>query len=240
MKAKPVQIQTIAESLIQSDNYFDIRDSENNIIFEGSDFVRELLQLYYDWYFEFIEVGAFTEPIQWVKEIWNSYKNKNLDNWRKAAATYNLEYNPLDTYSREIETSYKNTRTFQHGKTTTTTATDYTTETEYNSDVSDQTTTFNNPLYRNATKNTHGGKDTTTLNGEIENAESGTDTITDTRLKSDNVVSENGRNGNSLTDEVTKEVNFRLSKDLSDSIIEGFVKKYLFLLPYGMGCVDWF
>ena len=106
MKAKPVQIQTIAESLIQSDNYFDIRDSENNIIFEGSDLVRELLQMYYDWYFEFIEIGGFTEPIQWVKEIWNSYKNKNLDNWRKAAAAYNLEYNPLDTYSREIQLTY--------------------------------------------------------------------------------------------------------------------------------------
>ena len=123
--------------------------------------------------------------------------------------------------------------------TTTTTATDYTTETEYDSDVTDSTTTFDNPVYRNATKNAHGGKDTTTLNGEIENAESGTDTITDTRLKADNVVSESGRNGTSLTDEVVKEVNFRLSKDLSDSIIEGFIKKYLFILPYGMGCTDW-
>lgn len=231
MTTKPVMIAQMAESLIQSSTYFDV-SAGGEVIFSGSDFVTELIGSYHSWYFLFCKFGAFTEPIQWFKELWTSYKSKNLDNWIKAYDAYTLEYNPLQNYSREIQTGYKNTKTLQHGKISTSTTTDMTSETEYDSDTTDDTTTFETPVsYRDAMKSTHGGKDTVTVNGTVEVADTGTDTITDTRLKADNTVTENGRSGQSMPDEIAKEIQLRLADDLSDEIINGFINKHLFLLP---------
>lgn len=228
---KPVMIQQIADSLMQNESFFNITVNDNEI-FSGNDLITELLGSYHSWYFLFVKVGSFTEPLQWFKQLWLSYKNKNIDNWARAAEAYALEYNPLQNYSREIQTGYKNTKTLQHGKISTSTTTNMTSETEYDSDTTDDTTTFETPVsYRDAMKSTHGGKDTTTVNGTIEVADTGTDTITDTRLKTDNTVTENGRSGLSMPDEVRKEIELRLADDLSDEIINGFINKHLFLMP---------
>lgn len=237
MSTKPVMIQQIAESLLLNESFFNI-NIEGDEIFSGNDLITELLGSYHSWYFLFVKVGAFTEPLQWFKQLWLSYKNKNIDNWIKAAEAYSLEYNPLQNYSREIETSYKNTRSLLHGKTTTSTTTDMTSETEYDSNTTDGVTTYETPVsLRNAVKSEHGGKDTTTINGTVEVANTGTDTVTDTRLKADNKVTENGRNGLSMSDEIRKEIELRLSDDLTDEIINGFINKHLFLLPSEGECI---
>ena len=233
MTTKPVMLKTIAAELLQNEAYFNIKDDDDNNIFYGKDFVTDLIELYYDWFFEsWSGIGVYNTPFDWFKKIWDSYKSRNLDNWKKAASAYNIIYNPLDNYSREIETSYKNTRDLRHGKTTTSTTTDMTSETEYNSDTTDGVTTYETPVnLRNAVKSEHGGKDTTTINGTVEVVNTGTDTVTDTRLKADNKVSESGRNGLSMPDEIKKEIELRFTDDLADEIIKGFITKYLFLLP---------
>lgn len=140
------------------------------------------------------------------------------------------EYDPTGDYSRHETTAYKNTHEIEYGKTATNTATDYESKTEYNSTVADDIKTYDGTQVGDAQSTSKTGDDTTTINGTMETSITGTDTITDTRLAADNIHDVVGNN-NAPQQSIIDEINLRIENDITDIVMEQFVKKFLFLLP---------
>lgn len=140
------------------------------------------------------------------------------------------EYDPTGDYSRHETTAYKNTHEIEYGKTATNTATDYESKTEYNSTVADDIKTYDSVQVGDAHSMSKSGDDTTTINGTMETAITGTDTITDTRLAADNVRDVVGNN-NAPQQSIIDEISLRIENDITDIVMNQFAKKFLFLLP---------
>lgn len=226
---------TIAELLTATP--IGLTDLDYTLSYQGQDVVavsttevRRLLNLkFYEWRI-FTKGNTLQEKYSQFVLDYKNFRDETVLNFNRIYEALMIEYDPTSDYSRHEQESHKNTREVEYGKTATTTATDYETKTEYNSSVADDTTTYNNTqTLRPATKVTRDGDDTTTVNGEMETALTGTDTITDTRLKADNQKDITGNN-RSPQDAIQSEINLRLEQDMADIVVNEFARRFLFLL----------
>lgn len=226
---------TIAELLTATP--IGLSDLDYTLSYQGQDIVavntaevRRLLNLkFYEWRI-FTKGNTLQEKYSQFVLDYKNFRDETVSNFSKIFEALMVEYDPTSDYSRHEQESHKNTRTVGYGKTATTTATDYETKTEYNSSIADETTTYNNTqTLRPAVTTTRDGDDTTTVNGEMETALTGTDTITDTRLKADNQKDITGNN-RSPQDAIQSEINLRLEQDMADIVVNEFGRRFLFLL----------
>ena len=218
---------TIEGATTDFDVYVNI-DGTDTVVIANADVRHHLWEHYYEWSI-FTKGGSLALQYDWLRYEFNEYCKEMQDNFNRIYAALTQEYDPTGDYSRHETIGYKNTRDIDYGKTVTTEADDYTTEVSYDSNVKNQTTTFDSTNLRDAAKAIKDGADTTTVNGKISNTSSGKDTITDTRLPNDNVRDIVGNN-NSPQQAITDEINLRLKNDFTDIVVKGFADKYLFLL----------
>lgn len=228
------QTATIAEILETTSQTNDLHvtasvDNQTVEILSTNDVRFYLSEHYYEW--SIFNTGSTKQEkydnFKFVFQNFVSEMQASID------CIYNAlikEYDPTGDYSRHETTAYKNTHEIEYGKTATNTATDYESKTEYNSTVADDIKTYDGTQVGDAQSTSKTGDDTTTINGTMETSITGTDTITDTRLAADNIHDVVGNN-NAPQQSIIDEINLRIENDITDIVMEQFVKKFLFLLP---------
>lgn len=212
-------------------------DFDLTVNYEGSDItvisgsaIREQLSLqFYEWSF-FSKGDDAATWYTYLRYAWQLYTAEMSDTYDRIYAALMQAYDPTANYNRDEQQSHKNTRTLQHGKTATTTYTNYQSEVSYASNVTADVTTFDDTTLRNKDKTSKGGKDTTTVSGSVAVANTGRDTTTDTGLLADNIRKVTGLQRSSAAANLTEELQFRLHNDFLDIVLQGFADRYLFLL----------
>lgn len=225
------QISQILD-VVPGEHDFDVNvtyEGDTVTVISGGDFLQYLALLYYEWSF-FSKGDDDTTKYTYLRMAFDMYMTEMSDSYDRIYAALMQAYDPTANYSRDEQQSHKNTRTLQHGKTATTTYTNYQSEVSYASNVSADVTTFDDTNLRNKDKTSKGGKDTTTLSGSVAVANTGTDTTTDTGLLADNVRKVTGLQRSSAAANLTEELQFRLHNDFLDIVLQGFADRYLFLL----------
>lgn len=204
-------------------------NDESITVIAGNDFLQYLALNYWEWSF-FSQGDTAAAWYSYLLAAFNLYMAEMSDSYDRIYAALMKSYDPAANYSRDEQQSHKNTRTLLHGKTATTTYTNYQSEVSYASNVSADITTFDDTNLRNKDKTSKGGKDTTTLSGSVAVANTGTDTTTDTGLLADNERKVTGLQRSSAAANLTEEINMRLHNDFLDIVLQGFADRYLFLL----------
>lgn len=233
MQIKIVNIQTIAQDIQNHEADFGFTDPEGVVLILGSTVVPELLQRYAG--FSFLYNEESMSDFAYFLQLYRDYLANNYEEILNYYKAYMVPHNTLDEYTRTEKTKYKNERTFVHGETVTTTPTNYTTtvttgtngnpyKTEYSSTTYDNTA---NPKLKDRTEES--GTKTTVLSGSIANAHSGTDTITDKRLDTDNEITVVGNNS-SPSDLIKAELELYTDYPSPEEfLIDRFGRRYLFL-----------
>ena len=239
MQIKIVNIQTIAQDIQNHEADFGFKDKQGVVLILGSTVVPELLQRYAG--FSFLYNEESMSDFAYFKQMYDDYVANNYEEILNYYLAYMVPHNTLDEYTRTEKTKYKNTREFEHGEKVTTTPTNYKTtvttgkygedgaadtpyKTDYSSTTYDQTS---NPKLKDRTEEL--GTKTTVLDGSISNAHSGTDTITDTRLDTDNEITVVGNNS-SPSDLIKAELElYRDYPSPEEFLIDRFGRRYLFL-----------
>lgn len=233
MQIKIVNIQTIAQDIQNHEADFGFKDPDGVVLILGSTVVPELLQRYAG--FSFLYNEESMSDFAYFKQMYDDYVANNYEEILNYYKAYMVPHNTLDEYTRTEKTKYKNTRDFKHGDTVTTTPTNYTTTvttgingnpytTDYSSTTYDNTS---NPKLKDRTEES--GTKTTELSGTLENKHSGTDTITDTRLDTDNEITVVGNNS-SPSDLIKAELElYRDYPSPEEFLIDRFGRRYLFL-----------
>jgi hypothetical protein len=227
------QTATIAEILtVQGQaNDFDVTVVYNgsNVTIVSDTTVRAYLnEHYYEWS-AFVTGDTDTQIYTSFKNKFEEYITEMSAMCERIYAALMQEYDPTGDYSRHETIAYKNTHEVEYGKIATNTANNYTSETEYNSTVGDDIKTYDVVNVADAQSTSKTGTDTTTISGSMETELSGTDTITDTRLATDNVHDVVGNN-NSPQQSILDEINLRIHNDMTDIVMQGFSDRYLFLV----------
>ena len=225
------QISQILD-VVPGEHDFDVNvtyEGDTVTVISGGDFLQYLGLLYYEWSF-FSKGDDDTTKYTYLRMAFDMYMTEMSDSYDRIYAALMQAYDPTSNYSRDEQQSHKNTRTLQHGKTATTTYTNYQSEVSYASNVSADVTTFDDTNLRNKDKTSKGGKDTTTVSGSVAVANTGTDTTTDTGLLADNVRKVTGLQRSSAAANLTEELQFRLHNDFLGIVLQGFADRYLFLL----------
>lgn len=204
-------------------------NDETITVIAGNDFLQYLALNYWEWSF-FSQGDTAAAWYSYLLAAFNLYMAEMSDSYDRIYAALMKSYDPTANYSRDEQQSHKNTRTLQHGKTATTTYTNYQSEVSYASNVSADITTFDDTNLRNKDKTSKGGKDTTTLSGSVAVANTGTDTTTDTGLLADNERKVTGLQRAAAAENIQKELDMRLHNDFLDIVLQGFADRYLFLL----------
>lgn len=204
-------------------------NDETITVIAGNDFLQYLTLNYWEWSF-FSQGDTAAAWYSYLLAAFNLYMTEMSDSYDRIYAALMKSYDPAANYSRDEQQSHKNTRTLLHGKTATTTYTNYQSETSYASNVTSDVTTFDDTNLTPRDKTSKGGKDTTTLNGSVLTADTGTDTTTDTGLLADNERKVTGLQRSSAAANLTEEINMRLHNDFLDIVLQGFADRYLFLL----------
>lgn len=234
MMKRPTQIIGKLLTQTQGLNDFDVyvQDSEGEpIVILSNALVRHILERdYYEWSMFSIK-GSLSEQYSYLLLAFHRYCEEMASSFQKLYEALSASYDPIADYRRKETTDYKLSHETEYGKTSTNTAEDYESRTDYNSDVGDEVSTDGTPAsLRDHTRTTKGGYDTTTLNGKMTTELSGTDTVTDTRKAADNVKLIEGNN-RSPQEAIRDEIELRMGDDFGDIIIKGFASRYLFLLP---------
>ena len=239
MQIKIVNIQTIAQDIQNHEADFGFKDPQGVVLILGSTVVPELLQRYAG--FSFLYNEESMSDFAYFKQMYDDYVANNYEEILNYYLAYMVPHNTLEEYTRTEKTKYKNTRDFAHGETVTTTPTNYKTTvttgkygesgaadtyytTKYSSTTYDNTST---PKLKDQTEEL--GTKTTVLDGKLENKHSGTDTITDTRLDTDNVITVTGTNS-AASDLIKAELElYRDYPSPEEFLIDRFGRRYLFL-----------
>ena len=238
MQIKIVNIQTIAQDIQNHEADFGFKDPDGVVLILGSTVVPELLQRYAG--FSFLYNEESMSDFAYFKQMYDDYVANNYEEILNYYKAYMVPHNTLEEYTRTEKTKYKNTRDFKHGEIVTTTPTRYTTTVttgKYGEDGEGDTyytTKYSSTTYDNTTPKLKDqteelGTKTTVLDGSLENAHSGTDTITDTRLDTDNEITVVGNNS-SPSDLIKAELElYRDFPSPEEFLIDRFGRRYLFL-----------
>lgn len=233
MQIKIVNIQTIAQDIQNHEADFGFKDKQGVVLILGSTVVPELLQRYAG--FSFLYNEESMSDFAYFKQMYDDYVANNYEEILNYYLAYMVPHNTLDEYTRTEKTKYKNTREFVHGETVTTTPTNYKTTVTTGTNGNPYTTEYKSTTYDNTStpklkdKTEESGTKTTELSGSISNAHSGTDTITDTRLNTDNEITVVGNNS-SPSDLIKAELElYRDYPSPEEFLIDRFGRRYLFL-----------
>lgn len=235
MQIKIVNIQTIAQDIQNHEADFGFKDKypDGKVLISGSTVVPELLQRYAG--FSFLYNEESMSDFAYFKRMYDDYVANNYEEILNYYLAYMVPHNTLEEYTRTEKTNYKNTRTVGHGEKVTTSFTDYTAKVTTGTDGNPYTTEYKSTTYDNTTtpklkdKTEESGTKTTVLDGSISNAHSGTDTITDTRLDTDNVITVTGTNS-AASDLIKAELElYRDYPSPEEFLIDRFGRRYLFL-----------
>lgn len=233
MQIKIVNIQTIAQDIQNHEADFGFKDKQGVVLILGSTVVPELLQRYAG--FSFLYNEESMSDFAYFKRMYDDYVANNYEEILNYYLAYMVPHNTLEEYTRTEKTKYKNTRKFDHGDTVTTTPTNYKTTVTTGTNGNPYTTEYKSTTYDNTStpklkdKTEESGTKTTELNGKLENKHSGTDTITDTRLDTDNVITVTGNNS-SPSDLIKAELElYRDYPSPEEFLIDRFGRRYLFL-----------
>lgn len=233
MQIKIVNIQTIAQDIQNHEADFGFKDPQGVVLILGSTVVPELLQRYAG--FSFLYNEESMSDFAYFKRMYDDYVANNYEEILNYYKAYMVPHNTLDEYTRTEKTKYKNTRKFDHGDTVTTTPTNYKTTVTTGTNGNPYTTEYKSTTYDNTTtpklkdKTEESGTKTTELSGKLENKHSGTDTITDTRLDTDNEITVVGNNS-SPSDLIKAELElYRDYPSPEEFLIDRFGRRYLFL-----------
>lgn len=219
-------------SVVPAEHDFDVNvtyEGSTVTVIEGGTFLQYLAIMFDEWSF-FCYGNDAAAWYSYLLNQYNMYMAEMSDSYDRIYAALMQAYDPTANYSRDEQQSHKNTRTLQHGKTATTTYTNYQSEVSYASNVTADVTTFDDTTLTPKDKTSKGGKDTTTVSGSVAVANTGTDTTTDTGLLADNVRKVTGLQRSSAAANLTEEINMRLHNDFLDIVLQGFADRYLFLL----------
>lgn len=230
MRTRVVKIAEILSDIYANQSYFDVTYSVGVTMLDGSNFAIDLATLYSDWCFLYPDIDEHLNEYDWFKKIWTAYTTDNDTNFKRLYDSLSAVYNAADTI--DIKKAYNEDKSdeLDHGKTVTVTPTDYTSTTTYNSTFTDQTTTDTSTTLRDNTAQARTGYDTVVQSGTLATADTGKDTRTVKRDSTKNFDTIKGRDGN-VSQQLLDEIGLR-QHDISDVIISGFVKKYLFLEAY--------
>lgn len=226
-------------TITDSGHDFDVyvtANGQNVTVISSSQIRHEFEYQYYEWSM-FTRGEALSENYGYLVLCFSDYCKEMQMSFNRIYEALTADYDPTSNYARHSKESHKNTRTIGYGKSVTT---DYgddglTTTTNYGHEVLNKTTTFDNTAtLRDANKtiyqNGSGNGDTNTITGEVSNTASGTDTITDTGLQNDNQRDETGLWRNTASENIETEIGMRIRENFLDIVMDGFVKRYLFLL----------
>lgn len=219
------KIEKIAQELMSEAGYFAVQYDGVTYI-TGLDFINNFLQRYH--LFTLYWWNTSLEAVDAFKDLWIMFLATSEDEIKHIIQTITAEYDVTEDYFRTISTASKNTHMTTYGKTETETPNNYTTTTTYGGRRSDSVTTFDSTAYRPEAEGGNSGSDTVTTTGSISKTTGGSDTITDTRLAADNVVTESGRNA-TPTETVDKEIAMRIKYDLCNIITQRFASLCVFL-----------
>lgn len=233
MQIKIVNIQTIAQDIQNHEADFGFKDPQGVVLILGSTVVPELLQRYAG--FSFLYNEESMSDFAYFKQMYDDYVANNYEEILNYYQAYMVPHNTLEEYTRTEKTKYKNTREFEHGETVTTTPTNYTTTVTTGTNGSPYKTDYSSTTYNDTStpklkdRTEESGTKTTELSGSISNAHSGTDTITDTRLDTDNEITVTGTNS-AASDLIKAELElYRDYPSPEEFLIDRFGRRYLFL-----------
>lgn len=230
MKVRAVKIAEILSDIYSNQNYFNVSYDSSTDMLTGSNFVTDIITLYSDWSFLYNDIDNSVDEFAFFKRLWNSYIIDNIDNFKHLYEALTAQYNAADTV--DIRKAYNEDKTdeLDHGKTVTVTPTEYMSTTTYNSTFTDQTTTDTSTTLRDDNAQVRSGYDTIEQSGTLETKDSGKDTRTIKRDNTKNYDTITGREGN-VAQQLLDEIGLR-QHDISDVIIQGFIRKYIFLEAY--------
>lgn len=230
MRTRPVKIAEILSDIYANQSYFDVEYVSGTNMLTGANFVTDLCTLYSDWSFIYNDIDSNYDEYAWFKRLWSAYVSDNLENFKRLYQGLSQAYNASFTVDIRKEYNEDKTDELDHGKTVTVTPTEYMSTTTYNSTFTDQTTTDTSTTLRDDNAQVRSGYDTVEQSGTLETKDSGKDTRTVKRDSLKNYDTISGREGN-VAQQLLDEIGLR-QHDVSDIIIAGFVKKYLFLEAY--------
>ena len=144
----------------------------DTVVIASADVLHYFWEHYYEWSM-FTKGDTIQAKYSWLKYCYNEYCKEMQLHLNRIYEVLTKNYDPSTDYMRHEEQSYKNTHELEYGRTATNTATNYETETEYNSTITDDTTTYDSSTYRPATQRTRGGSDTTTIHDHRHARQSG-------------------------------------------------------------------
>lgn len=223
------KLLTIEGAATDFDVYVNINGTDI-VVIASADVRHYLWEHYYEWSI-FTKGDTLSAKYMYLVYCFGEYCKEMRNSFNRIYAALTQEYDPTADYRRKETTDYKLTHETKYGKTSTNTAEDYESKTEYNSNVGDEVSTDGTPAsLRDHTRTSKGGYDSTTLNGTLTTELSGTDTTTDTREAADNIKLIEGNN-RSPQEAIRDEIELRMGNDFCDIIIKGFASRYLFLLP---------
>lgn len=230
--SKTVQLTEIIQEIWTNQNDFLIAG-----ILSGADVAISFANDYVKWCYTYTalqRIGA--EPAteyskyEWFKVLWDNYVDNNLANFALLYNALHTEYDPVNTIDYKESENMVFSHENSYGKSRTTTFNNLKSQTDYNSNVTDQVTTDTDITLRDDTKQNRGGHDSTTQSGSFTVADSGVDTLTDTKLDTQNYKTYTGRRDVDIASRLMTELKLRTDADLSDYIISGFADRHLYLI----------
>ncbi|MBO5816130.1 MAG: hypothetical protein J6R30_08485 [Bacteroidales bacterium] len=231
-KPKTIAVQLDEYTALEKDQYFSIKDSENSYIINGVNVCNYMTEMY----------GNYKTRSE-IKSLWTLYTATHYTDFIRAYEAFMSEYEPLDNYNGVEQNVYLNqdgvkTDRTTHGKTTTTTANDVTTE--------NQTTSFDSTTYRPDSKSTQSGNTTSADTGTTTNTTEHTPTsltVGETTYTADNITAETKhRHGNlgvtSTQQMITQELELR-KNPVALLYIDEFINDYAYYVSETWGCNEW-
>lgn len=185
-KPKTITVQLDEYTALEKDQYFSIKDSENQYIINGVNVCSYMTEMY----------GNYKTRSE-IKTLWTLYNATHYNDFIRAYNAFTSTYEPLDNYNGTEENVYLNqdgTKTDRttHGKTTTTTANNVQNE--------NYTTSFDSQAYRPDNKSIQTGNTTAADTGTTTNTTEHsltTLTVGDTTYTADSITAETKhRHGN--------------------------------------------
>lgn len=233
MKMRPIAQMKDMLSIPDTGNDFDVYvtiGGQDITVIPSSEIRHTFEYSFYEWCM-FTRGDTDSEHYAYLILCFSDYCKEMQMSFNNIYKALTAQYDPAANYSRDEQQSHKNERTTEYGKTATNTTTDLTSETEYNSTIADDTTTYNQTAQlRPATSQSKTGTDTTTLNGTNTTELTGSDTITDVGLLADNVRKVTGLQRAAASENIRNEIDMRIHNNFFDIVMTGFVERYLFLL----------
>lgn len=221
------ETRTVSEQIVGYDSakiaLFTMNDSNNNAIISGANVTGYMNSLY----------GQYKSTAD-LYTLWSLYNATHYADFLKAYSAWISDYSPLSNYdSREVNVHIENdgerTETTTHGKTITSTPTNWTSTTS--------TAPYDSTTLRDETaitqtgtmSNSEGGETTTTIDTDVKSLDIDGDTYTADKVTGD-ILTKKGNIGVTTSQEMLKsEIDLR-SNPIAVLYIDTFINTYTYYI----------